>query len=202
MEFSLYDCEKFIKILEDLIDSEWLQKELKKRENLNPNLPDDKQIHPLALHLNLIREQIQICRSDKALNIFENIIRLAFLGMCLDYLKNKNVQGIDDKILDLKSSSYANYDKIVYEIRISYSFSLLGYDINFVKTDPQHPTYDILLCDKFEVECKKKNNLTDQGESSRKIFEKFQKKISDFMSEIGRNYFLSIEALVFLINLH
>lgn len=196
MELDRKGCERYVKLLINSLDPDWLYNEHKRiidySPKKNPHLDYEKQFHPLALQIHLVKEHFEICKRDSSRKITQEILGLALLGSHIEYF-NKNSEGLDEKICELMSPNYENFEKTVYELNVARGFAEKGHSICFVEREQNKKTPDMLLDNEIEVECKKKNERTKRNDEINNFWNLIERKSEKIMSGYSVNYFISVK---------
>lgn len=196
MKLGLQDCEKYVNVVKSHLDSSWLQNELEKIQNHKQKhfqLNFENRFHPLALRIKLADGHFDICKKDRKRNVTEEILRLALLGINIEFLETKNVKGLNFELKKLQSENHTQIEKTIYEIIIAKLFSENRRAVEFI--DPEitnHGTHDLLVDDSIEVECKKKDPLIDKDIKIENTWAVTAEKLANLTEKNGSNYFIVI----------
>ncbi|AIC16834.1 hypothetical protein [Nitrososphaera viennensis] len=149
--------------------------------------------HPLAYLVYQTENQIQKSLQNRILDIDEAALRTAYLGERIKILEDKKVEGLKEKILELRSPKKDLFEKTYFEIQVAAAYAERGNNIQFVKTTPQEGkrTYDLLV-DDIEVECTKKDRKTDRDRENIDKWNNVARAAVSLMEYVGLNYFVHI----------
>ena len=91
------------------------------------------------------------------------MVRLTNLGENLSILHKNNVMGLDGKIRSLIASREL-YEKTVYELQVAAAYAKANHQVAFLEEKPveQIQTPDMIIDEQVEVECKKKDRLSER----------------------------------------
>jgi len=181
--------------VKDVINREWLNKELQKIESYAP--PKDKtklsfigytdQYHPLAFLIHQVEKQLKAPGANE--NATEEMLRLTQLGENLSILRQNSTQRLDHETCNL-SASLESYEKTVYELQVAAAYARAKHKVAFLEEKPseQIQTPDLLIDDRVEVECKKKDGQTDRDKRNHENWKLIMRKASSMMGYLRCNY--------------
>lgn len=81
--------------------------------------------HPLAYLVYQTENQIQKSLQNRILDIDEAALRTAYLGERIKILEDKKVEGLKEKILELRSPKKDLFEKTYFEIQVARSESVV-----------------------------------------------------------------------------
>jgi hypothetical protein len=122
-------------------------------------------------------------------------LSLYYLGENLFVLKEWNTKGFDNKIKGLISPNKELFDKTTYEIEVAAAYAKKGHSVEFLETKSKEgrKTTDLLINNKIEVECKKKDRITDRDIRNTEYWKLILRKASGMMEHFGLNYAVFIK---------
>lgn len=195
------DSQKYLQLVKDNLDDEWLQSELQiihdyYKTNKNTRVlgnPEDI-FNPLAYLIYQSENALDKKRLDPSLGISQDIMRITTLGTYFEILQNSKVIGFKEKVLELINANKESFEKIIFEINIAAAFLKSNHKVNFIETKSvEHKkTPDLLVDNKIEVECKKKDRLTPRDIKNHDSWNHLQRKLISLMNSIGKFYFIYI----------
>lgn len=195
----LDDCIKFVDIIKDQINKEWLDSENEKISNYYKT-PKNTRIlgkiedyaNPLAYLIYQAENSIRESRLDRKIGPSLELIRATTLGMYFETLLENNVSGIEEKIHDLTISDKDGLEKIIFELDIAQSLVHLNHKVLFIPTNSieHQKTPDILADELVEFECKKKDRLTKRDRQNEERWKFLARKLTDMMNNFKKFYFV------------
>lgn len=184
----------YISQLKDVIDQNWLSGELERIASYKP--PKDKpklsfidytvRFHPLAFLIYQVDNQLKSFRDE---TVTEEILRLSHIGESISILLHGKTERLGDKIRNLTSSS-EQFEKTVYELQVAAAYSRAGHKVAFSeeKAAEAMKTPDMLIDEQVEIECKKKDKLTDRDKRNNECWKLIMRRASSMMPHLRYNY--------------
>ncbi|MGI0010386.1 MAG: hypothetical protein ACREAE_03195, partial [Nitrosopumilaceae archaeon] len=162
---------KYLDIAKNSFDEAWLKHEyekINKYYNTDKNTivlgPIEDYANSLALLLYQAEKNISERKTNSKIFITNETVDTIRLGTYIETLKNSNTAGLAEKLEELKIADKNNFEKIINELDFASGFVKSNHTVEFIKTrsDQSQRTPDLLVDKNIEIECKKKNKLTDR----------------------------------------
>jgi len=197
-------------VIEQFLGKGWLEKQLAIVNSQKPSanshinhsfLERTPQFHPFALTFRNAVRAFQECISKKYLKVTQELMDVTVLA---DYIKSLSIIGIVDRagnpvnlnLIKKLSSRFKNlydFEKVRYELQISSAYARRYRHIYFVQESKVQgeKTPDLYL--KFnsqiiQIECKKKDNLSERDRKNNDIWKKIAIRCLDYMGKNKLNY--------------
>jgi hypothetical protein len=172
------DVEEIIKFHRDLL-------------KLTGNVSDS---HPFLKRINSLELEVSK-RPDKSVIMTKNLIELRTLYILINNLSKRNIFGLTEKLKELSSVNKELFDKTFFELLICHYFKSFNCDVKFLETqsDIELKTPDLLIDSKLEVECKKKDKITERDKDYLVFWEKLYSALNTKMDSINTYYAVRIK---------
>jgi len=197
---------RLIEVAISALDQEWLSKEVKRINSLQPKpspnfkilkiIDYERQFHPLAYMVYKFRKTCEYSlQNNQPLKVTEEMHRLCFLGYWIEILKEKKVKGMEEKIRALASNNHKAYEKTLFEIQVAAAYTRNGHLVEFVDTQEGRigKTPDLLVDNSVEIECKKKDTKSPRDAKNRELWKRINEQADRSMDKHGYNYAVLIK---------
>jgi hypothetical protein len=154
------------------LDKEWMTEEWRKRESG----ADRAAVHPFVNVAFDAHQQMQGFIAAGTAGITPEIWEVTELAFKVNLMKERQVRGLDERLVCFSSHDFSLYRPTRYEIQIGGMLLERGYEIEFL-TDGTSKAPDLLAkCDEgeCEIECKYKQSHKDNLDFVRSIYSSTQ----------------------------
>src|SRR5690606_21524267 len=136
----------------------------------------------------------RLMKSDEPWETTEDIMKLVHLGRSISVLKEKNVNGLDERIKSLMSDNFNLCDKTTFELHVAATYCMSGHSVEFIDTHGGKfgSTPEMLIDNAIEVECKKKDARSERDRKNRAIWKTICEHAYTSMDKHEWNYLIFI----------
>lgn len=135
------------------------------------SFPKGIEKHPLAQCIIKVEEEI-----NNEVSPSRDLLRLAWTSYSIYRLRNERVEGVDERVLRLKSDDFNIFWATMQELRTACHYLEKGRKVLFI-SESDKKTPDLLLDDSIEIECKHKSRSSKKDRRRHALYRLLRQKI-------------------------
>jgi hypothetical protein len=175
--------------LPTLVDGQWLEAEV---ERVAADVVADtsggrrarRLRHPLGELTYQVREELTMWGRPE-FRPTVNLARLGVLAFAIRVLRDADVDGLDDRLARLTTSSADDFESTRFELDVAALHVMSRRKVRFVREKPEQRTPDLEVDGALEVECKRKVELSQRDLAMRDTWAFLERRLYDTLPSAG-----------------